>query len=824
MCKYTLTTLLAASMCAAQIHARTLTPAEALCRAQSDTSCPVDARRAPDRTVPLLTVGDDERPAAYVFAREGAGYIIVSADDAAAPVLGYSSTSTFDPSNIPSNMQWWLGLYQQEINSITESADDVTYSASPQAPRAAIDPLIKTKWNQGAPYNGMCPESVNGKSTVTGCVSTAMAQIMNYHRWPLQFDADFSYSYTFQNYPTIYNVWSEKNVKFDWDNMLDTYTDNATDEQKAAVATLMKACGFSVSTVYQETSSGANSALVPQALVNCFGYDDSARAVFRADYGAADWEELIYNSIANEGPVYFSGSNYDVGHAFVCDGYSDGYFHINWGWGGISDGYFLLTALTPSGQGTGGSNSGYNMDCSAIVGLHKAGTDTAFTPDIRCTGTFSIQYLSDKTLSSPSSFINYSSKAISAKFGFRLIDNHTGVIVNTLLGNANTYDPSSGAKGVGFRPVDIPTGASYRVYPVYEYDGVVYNVTCPADQAGYCIISNENGKVQTHAPSVGEYSIDGITFQTPVYQGVFPFIVSATATWSGDMGVCANVAGVFYDQSGNIVARSIPVAVEFAADGAPVALEYVGEKMWRYSSTFNPGDYLFAFAVSDCWDPLSSWTDISERVPVEYLAYTGSATVKIETAMTVADSENVNPDEINIGIDITCSEGIFYDHMIIALWDTNNTYPYNLRDIVSRFDTSNIYIPTGETKRLEITAALPDAQPGEVYYVSCYNSSGGKPIHQQKIVIGDIGGISDILSDGISMTITPNPATDHAEVRAPSAIRGIEVYALSGARVTLPAEISGNTAGIDISVLHPGLYIVNVTCDGGSSALKLIKK
>ncbi len=230
-----------------------------------------------------------------------------------------------------------------------------------------IEPLCKTTWNQDAPYNKETPV-INGTQSPTGCVATSFAQAMYYFKYPDRGKGTVSY---INNGKTLRLNLGSKALK--WNDMLDSYTgNNYTDAQVDAVAYLMKACGYSVQMGYTQYSSGAQSYRLINAMVNNFGYDSGATYEDRQYYSTADWTELIYNNIKNVGPVIYDGAAMEGGHSFICDGYSgDGYFHFNWGWGGLSDGYYVLDVLNPESQGTGGAVGGFNYGQNAVIGMQK---------------------------------------------------------------------------------------------------------------------------------------------------------------------------------------------------------------------------------------------------------------------------------------------------------------------------------------------------------------------------------------------------------------------------------------------------------------------
>lgn len=321
----------------------------------------------------------------YVFNRgTDGGFVIVGGDGAAEEILGYSDNGTFDFDRIPDNLRWWLGMYEQQICAAMEAGATAEARASQRgstvrAAKTSIAPLIQTAWNQDAPYNNMCP-TVDGRPCYTGCVATAMAQIMKYHEYPTQ--GTGSHTYTYENEkgeqvtPEAVDFGS---TTYDWANMIDDYAKSGggTAAQQEAVATLMYHCGISLDMAYGTGASGAYDMNVPNALTTYFGYDKALSLLYRDYYTNEDWEQLVYDELAAQRPVYYSGTtDKEEGHAFVCDGYSstNNAFHFNWGWGGYCDGYYLVSgaaALTPSGSGIGGGEEGkgYIYNQTVITGI-----------------------------------------------------------------------------------------------------------------------------------------------------------------------------------------------------------------------------------------------------------------------------------------------------------------------------------------------------------------------------------------------------------------------------------------------------------------------
>ncbi len=309
----------------------------------------------------------------YVFnVGNGKGFVIVAGDDAVSPILAYADRGDFSEREMAPAAKAMLESYAQQIEMIQQNP---SLAVAASTSYAAIAPMVETQWNQMEPYNYMCP-TITGEPgrSVTGCVATAMAQIMYYHKWPVA-ETKAIPAYQMSTGELIAGA---DPVTLDWDAMQLTYTGSEAEDDPAAlaVAQLMVLCGKSVKMNYSYNSSGAGDGAMLNALKSYFDYDGAACLVYREDYANADWEKMVYDELAAQRPVYLSGfsesASGQVGHAFVCDGYDgQGLFHINWGWGGMSDGYFRLTLLNPDDHGTGGNNGsgGFNMDEGAIIGI-----------------------------------------------------------------------------------------------------------------------------------------------------------------------------------------------------------------------------------------------------------------------------------------------------------------------------------------------------------------------------------------------------------------------------------------------------------------------
>lgn len=328
---------------------------------------------------------NEEQTAFYVFnSSDGKGYVIVSGDDRTEQVLGYSPTGHIDPEAMPDNMKYYLGELAKEIANIDNDVTVISRKSKRRAPvKKAIDPLITTHWDQDSPFNNMAPYVINSKGDtvrcVTGCVATAMAQVMNFYKYPDATIADIPGYTSRSNGFKLDTI--PAGATIDWDNMADTYDKNSTPAQCDAVAKLMYLCGVSVRMNYGVSSSG--SSLSEYTLIKYFGYGKNARYVEKKNYSSLAWFNLIYNELAEGYPMYSDGGS----HAYVIDGYDgDNMFHFNWGWGPGSDGYYLLSSVSEYyPDGTTGSTTSYTSGQGVIIGLRPADENSSSKSMVKLT-------------------------------------------------------------------------------------------------------------------------------------------------------------------------------------------------------------------------------------------------------------------------------------------------------------------------------------------------------------------------------------------------------------------------------------------------------
>ena len=473
----------------------------------------------------------------YVFNTvENNGFVIIASDDRMPEVLGYSERGSLDPKTAPCNVKWLLDYYDKaaaNIRQVGAKARAVSRASKPD-----VRPLITTTWDQGAPYNDQCPE-YNGARCITGCVATAMAQVINYNRWP-QGQTKGVPAYTTAT--AQISVPELGPTQFDWDNM--------TNDD---IARLMRYCGQSVKMDYGLNDSGAFPTDEASALVKVFGYSQTAHYAENANYSEEDWEDLLYNELAEQRPIVYNGWGTGGGHTFVVHGYREGHFYINWGWSGNEDGYFKLTGLN-TGIGD------FNDAQSATIGIQPpAGADVSRPMVVVKSMNF---YGSEKF------FFRNESNAFSVNVNGTLVSDLAEQ--KTLSIGLGLYDKDGMKKVLWEDGHDFPVGedfwfdahfdigddvanGEYRIVPICRYDE---NDSWKSDANSsdfylMATITDKYLKMQAYplnsqernTEDHGVDTIDGITYYFYSYKGMVRAMVLPKdgGTYAGDLYVPDNV-------------------------------------------------------------------------------------------------------------------------------------------------------------------------------------------------------------------------------------------------------------------------------------------
>lgn len=289
------------------------------------------------------------QPSFYIVSFNPIGFVIVSADDIAFPILGYSFENDIIPDNLPDALNHYISEAGKQIittKHIKTNAFEAIWKEIEEKPLSkvsfstnAVAPLLSLKWDQGVPYNNYCPPHPKGPGgrCLTGCVATAMAMVMKYHNYPERGRGMKTF------YWTEWDTIDYENTYYRWNQMTITANTQSAD----AIAELMYHCGVSVNMDYGPNASGSFTFWVPNAMKNYFRYHPQIRYFRRDQFFDYEWDMMIRDELTYKRPIIYSGSG-TGGHAFVCDGFQDTcFYHFNWGWSGYGNGYYYYNDLTP---------------------------------------------------------------------------------------------------------------------------------------------------------------------------------------------------------------------------------------------------------------------------------------------------------------------------------------------------------------------------------------------------------------------------------------------------------------------------------------------
>lgn len=520
-------------------------------------------------------------------AADSIGFVIVSADDRVQPILGYSTENTFDITNMPPNLREWLMGYEQQIQyAIDENIEpfeettsewNTLLSGGSIAPKSTtvVEPLIQTIWGQSPYYNQQCPTNIfasNGH-TLTGCVATAMAQVMRKWNYPTHGKGYHSYNCSFYGTQSA----NFAGTTYDWSHMPNQLTANSSATQINAIATLMYHCGVSVDMDYGIGGSAAYTSDVANALKSYFRYDNSTHFVERSNYSASGWTSLLKSELNAGRPIVYDGHGSEGGHCFVCDGYNiNNYFHFNWGWNGSNfDGYYSINDLTPG-------NHNFSSNQGAVVGI-KPSTDTG--PELEMYSTLNVNDAwfgsnitgSIQILNTGSSFTGYMAV---------VIFNEEEIAVNGQIFSVNNLPYNYYATG----SININGGVplipgTYYAFAFYSEDGNSWDLV-PNGSNTYAYTSfdiNYSAQMETYSTFSNTTFVQGQSATVNV-----DVLNTGSQTFYGKVRV--NLSSI---EDGSFVQN---IQVLNVTNGLPSNYHYTNGLDFTGTITVSPGTYLMELA------------------------------------------------------------------------------------------------------------------------------------------------------------------------------------------------------------------------------------
>ncbi|MBJ2198553.1 C10 family peptidase [Barnesiella sp. CU968] len=785
-----------------------LTPEQALKRVQGNSALKMPSKSGISMKLSFSMQTQKGEPAVYIFDRPASsGYLIVSADDTATPLLGYADSGSFDANNMPPQLEWWLSEYASQIDYA--SANGIKNTYAPIANKKEIAPLVKTKWNQGTPYNNLCP-SVNNIKCPSGCVATAMAQVMKFWNYPEV--GTGRVTATLPSGGTGEGFINLAQKPFDWNNMIDSYSGyDYTNEQGNAVATLMQAAGYAAKMNYAPGGSGALSINAAISLSKNFKYNPNIQYLQRLYFNASEWNEIVYNELAAGRPILYGGQSTSVGHEFVCDGYDgNGYFHFNWGWGGMSDGYFILDALNPNSVGTGGgAGGGYNSRQDIIIGIQPSSveTDVYLTQfgNLSASASGSNISLALNYNGNVGNWVNAGISAVKVRMGaeivsvdnpeikpqyVRLFSNDIDIPALTLNGYNISYQGIKGNATVSI-PSILPNG-KYKVTvctqdanktdapwtPVCTTNGA-YNFVYVTKNGNSCSVENFNET---------ELSIVSAEPTTQVYyENACRFRLSVKN--NSNLELSGGFYPVLYD--GNTPAFLGEGITMSLAPGESDNVEFVTtfELLNGVSAPTETKEYTLRFSKNASGSAFYNWSKPLSMGLLLRAPSFNTSNYCIEGAPTREETINgqtrtafvvPDPSEIPFAATIT-NTGTFFGSPVYTLIFNSTLSGFNLTSLAMG---PTAILNRGESATVTGSADFTEAEDGEAYAAALFYINGGKLTQHNGsqilyfIVDSTASAVNDIESD--------NTTSDN------------EIYNLQGIPV-----------GKDINSLPAGIYIRN---------------
>lgn len=755
----------------------------------------------------IHSIEKDGETAVYVYGNNIAeGFVLVSGEDTVTPILGYSDNGNFDYESLPENAKWWINNYADEIQAIKKGVAKATSTI--KSDRSVAPILGETLWGQDTPYNALTP-SYDGKKCPTGCVATAMAQVMYYHKWPVT--GTGSNTYISESYKFELSVDFSKSTYL-WDNMTPTYNTQSNTESKDAVAKLMFDCGVATNMDYSPSGSGAEDKKIGKALVQNFNYDKGIRLLHKSFYSTEEWNDIMKSELDASRPVVYGGVSGLEAHEFVCDGYNtDGLFHINWGWNGMSNGYFLLSLLNPGDQGTGGGapGAGFNNMQHIVVGIQKPTASPTEIPYFLVLGN------------------ENGCKAL----------NNTDINITNLIFN-HGYDLFSGT--IFAEIVDVQSRESVFTKELITTEieakykdakNISENITLPATLRGtyelnyYSIDKNKNKlDIRTNfAKPILVISDQGIVIKDKNSK-LAVSNVKITLARSSSFELSYNYSFDVTNKTDSDISKENQTYSKIKI----VATQE--SKLFSYFDYYNikKGETITVYSKSPIYASIGEELSISFEDYFQNDIYGDILKIDVPQYLifvlenaTVKNAEFVDPKTFQLDATIkNISEDDSYDGIVYA-------------KIIKTSDNAEMKVLTANTKadmNQSVNVSFVgnvDLSPGN-YYASIYYDLNNKSTAVWAIDVENKipftinpSGVEDAKTDS-AIKIYPNPANDYIKIDTNDEPKYVKIFNAQGA---LLIEKNGADAKtIDISNLTPGVYIVHINCLDKIVSEKLIKQ
>ncbi len=775
-------------------------------------------------------------PTYYVVNAGNSGYVVVSGDDDALPVLGYTLNGTADESNLPINMREWLEFYDNEINALRADTKDKGMAVEPLTSPTdgytnVIYPLLgDIKWNQDSPYNDQCP-TYNNQRTVTGCVATAIGQIMRYYRYPTKPTGSVNYTSDLGMQVRV----NYDGVTYDYDKMLPNYSATpGTAEERAEVAKFLYHVGAASNMNYMLSimgGSGATNYNLINGLLEHFGYSNQLKLVNRFNTSTEAWHAAIQQELAAGRPVFHTGSG-DGGHAFVCDGYDGaGMYHFNWGWGGMSDGYFVLSSLVPNSQGIGGNTTGYDYLQSIITNLKPASeSDGATRTELGIYPTYYSTERDETKGVTPSATSVELGQSFSLTFGVmtsgafpfqgfisallldesgNVVEELSKILVANLKGGFYNDRQSMSTK----IPTNVKEG-TYRLvlgYKETQYQDEDWNIMRGwyASTPSQLVVNVAYGKATMSYLGRADITASQVTVPEQVMTGKN---AQFSVTFGNNGESYYSMLGVLIKGKDNGQQQNNLEMVQYINNGDENTVTVSGR------ITVPAGTYL-----------VYPMYDSAGNVEAPQLATVpGVEPVEIEIAESDGNpSFSIQPLEDG-SMNISTKSGMGYkSEFSVRLKNDGGFFAGNIRvrstDNLDGAAFGYAVIGAGETVDVTVSGEMmldPGTHTAQVAYD---NGSGYITISgNYQLTVEAFTSIDETAGDG-ALRIYPSPADDLVTVEGSEEIDVVQLYDTTGALV-LTQEGCGTQVTLNVGELPSGLYLARVLSHDNATVLRVVKR
>ena len=658
---------------------------------------------------PMVKTAGADNAAYYVFTGNQGGYVIVAGDDRAPAVLGYSDNGTFDSQDIPEAMQYLLEGYAAQIEALATYAKP----AHPLTSAPAIRPLVTASWSQNSPYNTLLPMLNNGKQAVAGCVATALAQVLYYWKQPARPTTAIP-AYTSQTLQ-IYMPQLEP-VDFNWTAMQDTYLSNDTESDGArAAAQLTLYCDQVMTMDFQYGVSGAMTSRIPNAISTYFGYKRNAHCEYRENFSTQGWTDLIYSELAQGRPVIYSGSKASSGHAFICDGYDgQGLFHINWGWDGMSNGYYLLNVLNPDAQGTGSASEayGYIYDQYIVCNIEPGEGESVFAltaGSVALNGAETTRTSSNAnfTATVTGRFYNYTPETIAVSFGWGFYQGDE--LLSVLYRSGSSSLPPNYFFSTNNQELSFGSGitsGTYRIVPIYSEYGANNWRPCVGADVNYIEVTIDGDNctvIGQGSAGIRDYTVNDIHYDGALHHGR-PVHLTLNMTNNG-----SSQNDLLYMHVNGTFNSTAYLGIEPGASG---------DILFTFLPT-TPGTYTCTFSLNqDGSDPISQTVLNITQMPAANLRITSQV-------LNITDAANsiVTSDKYSVKLTVTNNGSTNYQEDITVKLYKNLDGNYG-----SNAQIENQFISIGPGETTELQFDLDNVIDGWRYFAAIYYYSNGQAV------------------------------------------------------------------------------------------------